>query len=72
MRCDLAQNFRAIKSPFAKLSIRSLVLYAFVWVAVSFVIMFANYDSQQPVLPQWLSTMLAVARAQRAATQSII
>ncbi|NML64186.1 histidine kinase [Hymenobacter sp. RP-2-7] len=46
-----------------RLSARSLALYTVVWMAVSFVMMFANYDSQQPVLPQWLSTMLAVALA---------
>lgn len=46
-----------------KLSFRSLLLYALAWMALSFVMMFANYDARQPVLPQWLGTMLAVALA---------
>ena len=49
--------------PLYKLSIRVIVLCVFIWMAVSFVMMFANYDSQQPMLPQWLGTMLAVALA---------
>ena len=52
-----------MKSTFNRLSTRRIVLYAFSWMAVSFVMMFIDYDPQQPVLPQWLSTMLSVALA---------
>ncbi len=43
--------------------LRHWILYIVGWMAASFVLTFTNYDSQQPLLPQWIGTSLAVALA---------
>lgn len=50
-----------MKFPRYKLGAHRIVLYAFIWMAVSFVALLVEYDPQHPMLPQWLSTMLGVA-----------
>ncbi len=59
----VAGNFNCMNLNISKWKFHYQVLGLFGWLALAYILMFMNYDYQQPLLPQWIATVLGLGMA---------